>query len=200
MPRANQEHRILEVAKELFTKRGFSNVAVRDICKAANVTAPTVYYYFRNKEALFDAVVRKNVSMTEFIGLLNDGCRKAQEPASQVRAFVQVYLTSFPKERLNVGLYVRHSTELDSVGRNSLMAGLNRIQSLLTRIIQKGISTGEFRETDPRMAAECLLGMMHRLVFQQIHFRRNYKPSEASAYLSDFFLRALRPMAVRTET
>jgi AcrR family transcriptional regulator len=198
MPKANQEHRILEVAQELFTKRGFSNVAVRDICKAANVTAPTVYYYFRNKEALFDAVVRKNVSMTEFIALLNDGCRKAKEPASQVRAFVHIYLTSFPKERLNVGLYVRHSTELDSVGRDSLMAGLNRIQSLLTRVIQKGITSGEFRETDPRMAAECLLGMLHRLVFQQIHFRRNYKPSEASAYLSDFFLRALQPTAERT--
>jgi AcrR family transcriptional regulator len=199
MPKANQEHRILEIAEELFTKRGFSNVAVRDICKAANVTAPTVYYYFRNKEALFTAVVRKRVSMTEFIGLLNDGCRKAKEPASQVRAFVHTYLTSFPKERLNVGLYVRHSTELDSVGRDSLMAGLNRIQSLLTRIIQKGISTGEFRATDPKMAAECLLGMLHRLVFQQIHFRRNYKPSEASAYLSDFFLRALRPTPERTE-
>jgi len=198
MSKANQKHRILGVAKELFTRRGFSNVAIRDICRAASVTAPTVYYHFRNKEALFDAVVRESVSMTGFIALLNDECKKAKEPTSQVRAFVHSYLTSFPKERLNIGLYVRHSTELDSVGRNTLTAELSRIQSLLTRIIRKGIIAGEFRQTDPKMAAECLLGMMHRLVFQQIHFRRNYKPSEAAAYLSDFFLRAMRPISERT--
>ena len=193
MPKTNQEHRILEVAKELFTRRGFSNVAIRDICKAARVTAPTVYYYFRNKEALFHAVVRESVSMTGFITQLGDECKKAKKPASQVRAFVHTYLTSFPKERLNVGLYVRHSTELDSVGRDTLLGELSRIQSLLTRIIRNGIAAGEFRETDPKMAAECLLGMMHRLVFQDIHFRRSYKPLEAANYLSDFFLRAMSP-------
>ena len=193
MSTIDQEHRILEVAKDLFTQRGFSNVAIRDICKAANVTAPTVYYYFRNKGALFDAVVRESVSMTEFIAQLKDECRKAGESNSQIRAFVRIYLSRFPKDRMNVGLYVRHSTQLDSIGRNALMIELGRIQSFLTGLIRKAIGAGEFRETDPRMAAECLLGMMNRLVFQQIHFSRNYKPSEATAYVSDFFLRSMKP-------
>jgi AcrR family transcriptional regulator len=189
-----QQQRILEVAKELFTQRGFSNVAVRDICKAADVTPPTLYYYFKNKEALFDAVVRKSVSMAEFISRLNEACEKAKEPKSQVQAFTRSYLANFPKDHLNVGLYVRHSTEeLDSIGRKTLAADLARIQSILSAVIQKGITSGEFRETDPRMAAECLLGMMNRFVFQQIHFGRNYRPTEASSYLSEFFLRAMKP-------
>ncbi len=193
MATVTQEQRILGIAKDLFTRRGFSNVAIRDICRAADVTAPTVYYYFRNKEALFDAVVREAVSMTGFITRLSDECEKAREPKSQIQAFTRTYLACFPMERLNVGLYVRHSTQLDSVGRKTLSADLARIQSLLTGIIRKGIAAGEFRDTDPRMAAECLLGMMHRFVFQQIHFRRSYKPSEAAAYLSDFFLRSMKP-------
>jgi AcrR family transcriptional regulator len=194
MAAVNQEQRILEVAKELFTQRGFSNVAVRDICKAADVTPPTLYYYFKNKEALFDAVVRKSVSMAEFISRLTDACGKVKEPKSQVRAFTSSYLANFPKDHLNVGLYVRHSTEeLDSIGLKTLAADLARILSLLTAIIQRGITSGEFRETDPKMAAECLLGMMNRFVFQEIHFRRNYRPTEAASYLSEFFLRAMKP-------
>ena len=192
MTAANQEQRILEVAKELFTQRGFSNVAVRDICKAADVTPPTLYYYFKNKEALFDAVVRKSVGMAEFISKLAEASEKPKEPRLQVQAFTRSYLANFPKDHLNVGLYVRHSTEeLDSIGRKTLAADLARIHSILTTIIQKGITAREFRETDPRMAAECLLGMMNRFVFQQIHFGRNYKPSEAASYLSEFFLRAM---------
>lgn len=193
MSTLNQEDRIRGVAKDLFTRRGFSNVAIRDICRAAKVTAPTVYYYFRNKEALFDAVVRESVSMKDFINQLKAECQRAEDSTSEVRAFIRTYLSHFPKERLNVGLYVRNSTELDSVGRNALWTELGRIQSLLTSIIRGGIRRGEFRETDARMAAECLLGMMHRLVFQQIHFARNYKPSEAATYVSGFFLKAMKP-------
>ena len=194
MSTASQEQRILEVAKELFTQRGFSNVAMRDICRAADVTPPTVYYYFKNKEALFDAVVRESVSMAGFITKLSDECEKATGPKAQIRAFTRNYLAHFPKDHLNVGLYVRHSTEeLDSVGRKTLAADLARIQSVLNAIIERGIKSGEFRETDPSMAAACLLGMMNRFVFQQIHFRRNYKPSEAASYLSEFFLLAMKP-------
>ena len=195
MSAGTQQHRILEVAKELFTRRGFSNVAVRDICKAADVTPPTLYYYFKNKEALFDAVVRKSVSMAEFISRLADACENVKEPKSQVRVFTRDYLANFPKDHLNVGLYVRHSTEeLDSIGRKTLSADLARILSILSAIIQKGITSGEFRDTDPRMAAECLLGMMNRFVFQEIHFGRNYRPTEAASYLSEFFLRAMKPI------
>jgi hypothetical protein len=43
------------------------------------------------------------------------------------------------------------------------------------------------------MAAECLLGMMHRFVFEQIHFKRSYDVSAAASYLSNFFLRAMKP-------
>jgi AcrR family transcriptional regulator len=194
MADTTQEQRILDVAKELFTQRGFSNVAVRDICKAADVTPPTLYYYFKNKEALFDAVVRKSVSMKEFIARLSDACEKAKDPKSQVQAFTHSYLANFPMDHLNVGLYVRHSTEeLDAIGRKTLAADLARILAVLSAVIRKGIASGEFRETEPRMAAECLLGMMNRFVFQQIHFRRSYKPAAAASYLSDFFLRAMEP-------
>jgi len=193
MSAASQEQRILEVAKELFTQRGFSNVAVRDICRAADVTPPTLYYYFKNKEALFDAVVRGSITMTEFIGRLNEECEKTIGSQSQITAFTKTYLSYFPRDHLNVGLYLRHSTQLDPIGRRTLSTELARIQSLLTRIIRKGIKRGEFRETDPHMAAECLLGMMHRFVFQRIHFERNYNASEAASYIAYFFLRSMKP-------
>jgi len=193
MSAAGQEQKILEVAKELFTQRGFSNVAVRDICRAAEVTPPTLYYYFKNKEALFDAVVRGSITMTEFIGRLNEECEKENGSQSQIIAFTRTYLSYFPRDHLNVGLYLRHSTQLDPIGRRTLSAELARIQSLLTRIIRKGIRSGEFRETDPRMAAECLLGMMHRFVFQRIHFDRSYNASEAASYIAYFFLRSMKP-------
>ena len=188
------QQQIVLVAKTLFTRKGFSNVSMRDICREAQVTAPTVYYYFKNKEALFEAVVLETITMQGFSTTLNAECNKLKSkgPSSQIEAFVRVYLSSFPNKLINTGLYLRRSTQLDPVGARVLLRELARVESLLIRIIRDGIRTGEFRETDPMMASACLLGMMNRFIFQRIHFKRNYRVNEATSYLSDFFLRAMK--------
>ncbi len=188
------QQQILHVAKMLFTKKGFSNVSMRDICREAHVTAPTVYYYFRNKEALFEAVVLETISMRGFSTTLSNECKKAKERgvSSQIETFVHVYLSSFPNKLINTGLYLRRSTQLDPVGARTLLKELDRVESLLVRIIREGIRNGEFRVTDPRMASACLLGMMNRFIFQRIHFKREYRAIEAASYLSSFFLTAMK--------
>jgi len=185
---------ILHVAKTLFTRRGFSNVSMRDICQEAHVTAPTVYYYFKNKETLFEAVVLETITMQGFSTRLRTECArvKTEGPSSQIKAFVRVYLSSFPSRLINTGLYLRRSTQLDPVGAHVLLKELARVETLLIQIIRIGIRAQEFRETDPRLAAGCLLGMMNRFIFQRIHFKRNYRANQAASYLSDFFLRAMK--------
>ena len=189
------EQQILQVARELFTQKGYANVSIRDICRGSRVTAPTLYYYFKNKEALFDAVVRQTVSMTAFTKLLRSECDKATEPDTRIRSFIRTYLTHFPRDLINTGLYLRHTTQLDTVGARTLSSELAGIQALLVDLIERGISEGSLRKTDPHMAAECLLGMMHRFVFEQIHFKRKYDPAATASYLSDFFLQAMKPLS-----
>ena len=176
----------------MFTERGFANVSVRDICRKARVTAPTVYYHFKNKEGLFDAVVRETVTMAEFTSELEQECGKALHSTDKIKAFTEMYLSSFPIKLINTGLYLKGSTALDAVGASTLMSEFARIQSILVQIIHSGIASGELRKTDANMASECLLGMMHRFVFQRIHFQRGYNPSEAASYLSEFFLKAMK--------
>jgi AcrR family transcriptional regulator len=192
-PTDNSEQQILQVARELFTQKGYANVSIRDICRGTRITAPTLYYYFKNKEALFDAVVRETVTMTDFTKKLSDECDRGTEPDDQIRTFIKTYLAHFPKNLINTGLYLRHSTQLDTIGARTLSSELAGIQVLLIDLIRRGISKGSLRKTDPRMAAECLLGMMHRFVFEQIHFKRNFDASATASYLSDFFLRAMKP-------
>src|ERR1700749_1394744 len=52
---------ILAAALECFAKGGFSGTRMDDVAAAAGVTKGTLYLYFPNKEALFEAVVRSGV-------------------------------------------------------------------------------------------------------------------------------------------
>lgn len=48
--------RILDAAEELFFERGVGRTALEDIATAANVTRGAVYWHFRNKAELFQAL------------------------------------------------------------------------------------------------------------------------------------------------
>jgi AcrR family transcriptional regulator len=47
---------ILSVARELFATNGFRDTTVREIARGANANGAAVNYYFRSKEALYEAI------------------------------------------------------------------------------------------------------------------------------------------------
>ncbi len=191
-----QEHsetagKILEVASKLFAEKGFSNVSVRDICRETGTTAPVIYYYFGNKKGLFDAVARKQISMEDFIGRLTKSS-KGGDPRKGLEAFISTYLSSFPEHTFDIGLYMRDSASLDKHSAQMVFTDLERIKDVASKLVRRGMDAGEFRKTDPTLAAECLLGMLNRVIFQHIHFARSSDRDEYRRFVTDFFLRAMK--------
>jgi AcrR family transcriptional regulator len=61
-PQISTRERVLNVARDLFTERGFDAVSVRDIVAKAGVNLGAVTYHFGSKQALYYAALE---SMTE---------------------------------------------------------------------------------------------------------------------------------------
>src|SRR5271154_720845 len=95
---------ILEAAGKLFAEKGYSNVSIRDVCREANTTPPMIYYYFKDKKRLFEAAVSQKVTMQEFIARLRSQA-DLKDAAESTEAFIDVYLSSFPTEAFEPGLY-----------------------------------------------------------------------------------------------
>lgn len=49
--------RIMQAAITLFSRQGFDATPVREIVQEAGVTKPVLYYYFKNKEDLFQEII-----------------------------------------------------------------------------------------------------------------------------------------------
>ncbi|MBP9723006.1 MAG: TetR/AcrR family transcriptional regulator [Gammaproteobacteria bacterium] len=73
--RSDKRERLINAAKELFYKQGFSSTTIADIAKLADVPLGNVYYYFKTKDEICAAVINErnievNSILTEF-NLLN---------------------------------------------------------------------------------------------------------------------------------
>ena len=54
--KVNTYRKIVESAITLFQARGVEQVSIKEICEAADVTRNAFYYYFENRDLLFDAI------------------------------------------------------------------------------------------------------------------------------------------------
>lgn len=56
MENTNSKDIILSTAVSLFARKGYEGVGVQEICTSAGITKPTLYYFFKNKQGLLEAV------------------------------------------------------------------------------------------------------------------------------------------------
>jgi AcrR family transcriptional regulator len=62
---------ILDVAVTAFASRGYEAVGIQEICRLADITKPTLYYHFGNKDGLLAAVTRE--SREDFLSHVREG-------------------------------------------------------------------------------------------------------------------------------
>ncbi len=51
------KHKILDEALTLFSEKGYANVYVNDIAERVGIKAPSLYKHYKNKRAIFDAII-----------------------------------------------------------------------------------------------------------------------------------------------
>lgn len=50
---------LIEAARQEFLEKGYNKASLRNICARANMTTGALYFFFKNKEDLFDEIVGK---------------------------------------------------------------------------------------------------------------------------------------------
>lgn len=53
------KQRILDEALTLFSEKGYANVFVADIAEKVGIKAPSLYKHYKNKQAIFDAIIEE---------------------------------------------------------------------------------------------------------------------------------------------
>src|SRR5262245_2703171 len=85
--KADSRTRLLEAAEKTTYVYGFGSTAIADIAKEARIPLGNVYYYFKTKDEIGDAIVEQRVS--RFRKLLQE-FDKAGSPKEGLCAFVQI--------------------------------------------------------------------------------------------------------------
>src|SRR5580692_1261569 len=144
--------RILEVAKEAFTRSG-ANASLDDIAKEAGVGAGTLYRHFPTRDALIEAVYRTEV---EKIAAAARKFSDAMPPVEALRAWMLLFVD-----------YIA-TKQIIAPALNTLVGGPSKlfessgslIKAAIFSLVERAIRSGDIRsDLDPLDLLRALVGV-----------------------------------------
>ncbi len=162
---------LLEAAFEVFSARGYRASRLEEVAEAAGVTKGAIYYYFDGKEDLLRQAVqhRHRVMFAELDrALAEEGAPAATRVRLVLRRMWQHWLD--PEAGNAIRLVLGEvSVELPALFRLWAQEGPIHGWTLVRRLIEEGVSKGEFRaDVDADVAARLVVsGLMLQATLQE---------------------------------
>lgn len=147
--------RIADMAMGLFMTRGFDNVTVAEVARAADVSVNTVFNYFRTKEDLF-------ADRQEFVESLPVEVLRAREKGeSAVRAFRRDFVAAVETRGWQYGMQEGADVFAKMVGESpSLLARMREIHQQREEALAEALADELDADADdlaPRLVAAQIL-------------------------------------------
>ncbi|RQH09258.1 TetR/AcrR family transcriptional regulator [Bradyrhizobium sp. RP6] len=179
---AERRAAIVEAAMDEFIARGFAATRLDDIAKRAGVAKGTIYLHFKDKESMFEELVR--IVIVPVVARLT----ALPPPAGSVRDLIEAFASSFLKEVIGtrrgdlVRLIVAEGPRFPSVADFYYREVVSRGIAAMRALIELGIARGEIREKDLARYPQILVAPAMIAVIWQSLFAR-HAPLDAQEML-----------------
>lgn len=184
--------RLIDVARQLFVRRGIDNVTMNDIATASDRGRRTIYTYFRTKNEIYQAVVENEAQ--SILRDIEEAISRHDSPEAKLRALME-FRIDIPKNPMRgYEVWFKSLFSRDTKRSNSIRTLVNtRLYELIDDIVGLGIANGSF---DPGQASR--LKAMVTLIVRGSDWTQvaNINPEETERWRHDcieFILAALKP-------
>ena len=141
---------ILKIAQEIFSKYGYKKTTLDDIANAVRKGKSSLYYYFKSKEDLFQAVIMKEV---DILGKeLDKVINRNSDPVDKLRDYILTKLTIFRSLANFYHAIENDVSAIDFIENIKHKYEQNEIR-MIKRILIEGVRKNEFEIYDFNLAA-----------------------------------------------
>ncbi|MDK9717377.1 MAG: TetR/AcrR family transcriptional regulator [Trichlorobacter sp.] len=170
----NVRQRLLDAALALFSTKGYAATSVRELVEAAGVTKPVLYYYFKNKEGLYLAL------MGDALGDFFQVAEQARTAPGSVTericgyctALLDIFVERLPVARLIYAIFYGPPQGAPHI---DFEASFSTMLTHMEQLVSEGINTGEFRQVSPPDAAWAIVALLNTTMEEQLNQTRQVR-------------------------
>ena len=186
---------ILAAALEVFAEHGLRGATLEKISAAAGMSKPHVVYYFGSKDAIYTELLES--LLETWVSPLRELSPEG-DPLAEILTYVRRKLRmsqEMPRESKLFATEILHGAPRM---RDQLSGGLKALVDEKAMLIARWAEEGKLAKVDPHHLIFSIWAMTQHYADFDVQVRaildeRESLFDEADAYLTDFFVRALRP-------
>ncbi|MGZ3872328.1 MAG: TetR/AcrR family transcriptional regulator [Mucilaginibacter sp.] len=160
------QEQILQAAKRLFQIHGLHKVNMDDVAKAIGKGRSSLYYYYKSKDEIFDAVMR--IEINEMLAAIGRAVADAPGTEQKINAFCVTKLKVLREKRsfyntLDTGMdadAISHFKKMQIIHHQHIM---EQEGALLGQILADGIESGELRAINKENQATLIFVVLSSL-------------------------------------
>ncbi len=183
-----RKRQIEDVASTLFSERGYSATSVRDIARALDLQGGSLYAHISSKEdVLWNIVSRAAERFHVAVRPIANGTDAA---STRLRGMARAHVHVITDDIEHATVFLHEWRFLGVERRAAIGRQRDAYEAYFRAVIAEGMSNGEFRPADPKMAG---LGILSGLNGIAQWYRPNgpLAPDAIADSFADLFLRGL---------
>ena len=184
---------LIEVARQLFARKGIENTTMNDIAEASDKGRRTIYTYFKNKREIYNAVVQSESS--QMLARLQELLKQPLTPEQKLMNFIFIRFESVKEIVLRNGsLRAGFFRDVRKVERARRSTSAQEF-SILKQILSEGVQKGMFRIKHIDQTTTIMLYSLHGL---DVPYIRNdfsemgIERMTLREYIRDFIMNGLK--------
>jgi AcrR family transcriptional regulator len=180
---------ILDAAEKLFHTKGYEATTISDIIAKAGIARGTVYYYFKSKDEIMDAVIERSI-VNQIESLMPIVNKQNLDAVAKIKQIIT------ENSKMNLAnqdmLDYLHQPQNVTMHQKSLVQGVRKSAPVIAQIIQQGVDEGQFKTEYPLELAEIILVGISFLFDPSIFPRSRAEYLTRMRALADVFETTLR--------
>lgn len=169
--RRERRKKILDAAKSIFARKGFSATRMADIAAAADISYGLLYHYFTNKEHIFATLVQDDLEAT--MKLMQHALQQPGTPWERLHWLLTEILQGIQHdpESFLIMLQAYTNEDIPQELKKFISRSSQHSAHTLTQLILDGQATGQIVADDPlrlvRVLLACIQGLATEAIFHE---------------------------------
>jgi TetR/AcrR family transcriptional regulator len=149
---------ILAAAEEQFARYGFVATRLEDIAAVVGLKRAALFYHFRDKQALYDAVAAD--AFGALVARLEEAFSAPEPIPVRVERAAEAWVDTVVARPTLARLILRHAAEADAHEKQGMFPAADRLIQLAWSTFEQGRASGELKpvDDDPFHAASTVIG------------------------------------------
>ena len=143
------EQKIIEAAEVVFHEKGFDGARMQEIADKASINKGLLHYYFKSKDALFDAIF--NMALKKMSGSINSILKMDISLEEKINLIIDSYMNLLLRNSsLPRFVITELNKDSDRFIKKYLSGEINNVFANFINSVQKEIDAGKIKPINPK--------------------------------------------------